>query len=129
MSESKNALPVRTYVRSRASTIVVDVAELASGSVELSLAEASDVTVILVSDPMEGTPMFLAAAVGRAPTLSDFDIILAPLDPEEVKPPGRVTLHLPAMESALYWASFGVDGTSQAFGDGSLSRLVVAIDA
>jgi hypothetical protein len=128
MTESKNALPVRTYVRNRASTTVVDVAGLSSGNVGLNLAEASDVTVILVSDPWEGAPMFFAAALGRVPTMSDFDIILAPLDAQEVKPAGRATLHLPAMESTLYWASFGVDATPQAFAEASVSRLVVAID-
>ena len=128
MSESQNALPVRTYVRSRTSTIVRDVAELSSGNVALSLAEPSDVTVIVVSDPMEGMPLFLVAAVGRTPTMMDFDIILAPADPQQVKPGDRVTLRLPAMQSTLYWASFAGDGGSQGFGGSSISRLIVAID-
>ena len=129
MSESKNALPVRTYVRSRASTIVRNVANLSSGNLPLALAEPSDVTVVVVSDPMEGTPMLVAAAVGRVPTLMDFDVLIAALDNMEIKPSGKVTLHLPAMDSTLYWVAFGSDGNPQAFGGSTVSRLIVAIDS
>ncbi|MCX8053106.1 MAG: hypothetical protein N3B12_04810 [Armatimonadetes bacterium] len=128
MSESKNALPVRTYVRCRVNTIVQNIAEMSSGSVPLNLDEPSDVTLMVVSDPSEGMPWFFTAAVGRPPTLSDFDIIIAPLGAYNIKPADRATLHLPAMESTLYWASFGVEGTPEPFGEISVSRLVVAID-
>jgi hypothetical protein len=128
MGESQNSLPVDTYVRSRLSTVVRDVAGLSSGSITLDLAKPSDVTLIIVSDPMEGMPSYFVAAVGRTPTLMDFDILVCPLDSELVKPQGRVTLHLPAMNSVLNWASFGPEGISQGFGSGSIGRLIVAID-
>ena len=128
MGESQNALAVQTYVRSRLSTVIRDVAGLSSGSVTLDLAKPSDVTLIIVSDPIDGMPMFFVAAVGRTPTLMDFDVIVCPVDSTQVKPTDRVTLHLPAMNQSLNWASFGVNGFAQGFSSSSIARLIVAID-
>jgi len=128
MSESMNALPVQTYVRSRVSTVVQNVAGLSSGSVALNLDKPSDLTVIVISDTYEFAPLFFTVAIGRVPTMMDFDIVLSPIDSTQVKPPTKVTLHLPAMQSTLYWSSFDGSGDPEAFGGNTISRLVMAID-
>lgn len=128
MTESVNSLPVQTYVRSRASTIVEDVAGDSSGSIALNLDKPSDLTLIVISDPIEGTPTFFAAAIGRIPTMSDFDIIVSPTTTDLVKPAHKVTLRVPAMQGNLYWKCFDAAAIEQAFGVSSLSRLIVAID-
>jgi hypothetical protein len=126
--ETMNKLPLRMYVRQRVSTIVSDIAGLSSGTVTLNLAAPSDVTVIIVADPGGEPPAIFVAATGRTPTLSDFDVVAGPASNDYVKPPNRVTLHLPAMQSSLCWAAFDLDGVAAAFGETGVSRLVVAID-
>ena len=126
--ETMNKLPVRTYVRQRISTIISDIADQSFGTVSLNLAAPSDVTVILVTDPGAESPTFFVAAAGRTPTMSDFDVIISPVSTDFVKPVNNVTLHLPAMQSDLRWASFNSGGTSAGFAEMGLSRLVVAID-
>ena len=128
MGESQNALAVQTYVRTRLSTVIRNVAGLSSGSITLDLAKPSDVTLIIVSDPMDGMPTYFVAAVGRTPTLMDFDVLVTPLDSDQVKPSDRVTLHLPAMSQDLNWASFGGDGFAQGFSSSGIARLILAID-
>ncbi len=128
MTKSLNSLPVQTYVRSRANTIVEDIAGDSSGSIALNLDRPSDLTLIVISDPAEGTPTFFTAAIGRVPTMSDFDIIISPTTTDLVKPAHKVTIHVPAMQGNLYWKGFGGDTVEQAFGVSSLSRLIVAID-
>ena len=128
MGESLNALPVQTYVRNRASTLVRNVANASTGSVALNLDKPGDVTVLVLSDPTEGVPTYFVAAVGRTPTMMDFDILIAPATPDMVKSPDHVTMHLPAMQSTLNWASFAVNGDPEAFAGSTISRLIVAID-
>ena len=126
--EAMNKLPLRMYVRQRVSTIVSNVAEQSSGTISLDLAIPSDVTMIVVADPGTEPPVYVIAAVGRTPTLSDFDLVVGPVSNDYVKPPNRVTLHLPAGQSDLCWAGFDLAGVAAAFGQTGLSRLVVAID-
>jgi len=126
--ETMNKLPVRTYVRQRISTVVINIAEQSSGTVSLNLAAPSDVTIILVTDPGAEPPTFFVAAAGRNPDMSDFDVIISPVSTDFVKPVNNVTLHLPATQSDLCWASFDSGGSPAAFGTMGLSKLVVAID-
>jgi len=126
--ETMNKLPLRMYVRQRVSTIVSGISGLSSGTIALDLAAPSDVTVILVADPGAEPPTIFVAAIGRTPTLSDFDVVAGPASNDYVKPANHVTLHLPAIQSDLRWAAFDLDGVAAAFGETGVSRLVVAID-
>jgi len=122
-----NTLPLQTYVRSRVGTIVVDVGDDSSGTVPISLAKPSDVTLIVASSAYVGMPEIFVAAIDRTPTLSDFDVIIAPTDNTFVKVQDRVTLHLLAGEYELRWKGSGAGGTPQAFPT-DCSRIVLAID-
>jgi len=126
--ETMNKLPLRIYVRQRVSTIVSNVAGLSSGTITLNLAAPSDVTMIIVADPAAEPPTIFIAAIGRTPTLSDFDVVARPAPNIYVNPANRVTLRLPAMQSDLCWAAFDLDGVAATFGETGVSRLVLAID-
>lgn len=127
MERALNTLPIQTYVRTRASTIVVDIEDESDGTIPLSLSKPSDVTVILACLTYSALPEVFLAAIDRTPTLLDFDVIVSPTDQEFVKGQTRVTLHLPEGEHEFRWKSLGTDGTPQAFADAG-SRLVLAID-
>ena len=127
MDKSMNSLPTRTYVRSRASTIVRDVGEASNGSILLDLAKPSDVTVITVCNVSTGLPEVFIAAIGRVPSLSDFDAIVSPADSTVVKGEGNVTLRLPAGQTTFYWKALSLEGDTQQFPTMG-SRLVLAID-
>lgn len=125
--EKLNTLPMQTYVRTRASTIVTNVEDLSSGTVTLNLAKPSDVTVILACLTYSGAPQIFVAAIGRTPTLLDFDVIMSPTDQQFVKGQSRVTLRLPEGQHEFRWKSCTTDEEASAFGDEG-SRLVIAID-
>jgi hypothetical protein len=127
MDRAMNTLPIRDYVRQRICTIVTDVGGQSSGSIPLNLAKPSDVTVIIVSDSYSGQPTLFIAAVGREPTLADFDVIVSPIDEHYVKDQSRVTLSLPAGSTTLQWKGIGTDGTADAF-PSTCSRIVLAVD-
>lgn len=127
MEKTLNTLSIQTYVRTRASTIVTDVGGSSTGTVSLNLAKPSDVTVLIASAAYEGTPEVFVAAVGRTPSLTDFDIIVSPTDGQFVKHQDRVTLRLPAGQYSFNWKGFSTAGAAQAF-PALCSRLVLAID-
>lgn len=127
MDKAFNTLPIQTYLRTRASTIVVDVGEDSTGTVSLNLAKPSDVTVVIASAAYEGTPEVFVAAIDRTPSLTDFDIIISPTDSQFVKIQDRVTLRLSAGQYSFIWKGFSTAGAAQAF-PALCSRLVLAID-
>lgn len=127
MEKSMNTLATLTYVRSRASTIVRDVGDASSGSILLDLQKPSDITVITVCNTTTGLPELFIAAIGRQPSLSDFDAIISPADYTVVKSLSRVTLRLPAGQTTFYWKGLSLEGTAQTFPLVG-SRLVLAID-
>lgn len=127
MDRAMNTLPIRDYVRQRIGTIVTNVGGQSSGSIPLNLAKPSDVTVIIVSDFYSGQPMLFIAAVGREPTLADFDAIVSPIDEHYVKDQSRVTLRLPAGSTTLQWKGVDTAGDADAF-PATCSRVVLAID-
>ena len=127
MDKSMNSLPTRIYVRSRASTIVRDMGEASVGNVVLDLAKPSDVTVITVCSTVTGLPELFIAAIGRQPSLSDFDVVISPADFTVVKGQGHVTLRLPAGQTTFYWKALSLEGDTQQFPTMG-SRLVLAID-
>ena len=127
MDKSQNSLPILTYIRSRASTVVTDVGNLSQGTVTLNLAKPSDVTIVLLSDAFGGQPALFIAAIGRTPTLLDFDVVIGGVDGRYVKDQARVTLRLPAGTAVFNWKSMGIDSIAETFPiEGS--RLVLEID-
>ena len=127
MERKVNTLPVQTYVRTRESTVVTDLQGLSSGTVVLSLAKPSDVTVIITCLTYSGVPALFIAALDRTPSLADFDLIMSPTDAGLVKGQSLVTLHLPEGDYEFRWKSCAIDGVAQIFAEeGSL--LVLAID-
>lgn len=127
MEKTQNTLPIQTYVRSRVNTIVVDIGNQSSGSVPLNLDKPSDVTVIIASDANSGTPYIFIGAIGRQPSMDNFDVIISPVDMQYAKLQDKMTLHLPQTASTFYWKSLSVEGTVLAFPE-LASRLVLAID-
>jgi len=127
MNPAMNALPVQTYARQRVQTIVEDISSDSAGSISLDLAKPSDVTLIIVSDYFGAQPSFFIAAVGRAPSMSDFDVIISPIDEHYVKDQSRVTLCLPAGSTTLQWKGLAADGDPEPF-PAANSLLVLAID-
>ncbi len=127
MDRAMNTLPIQTYIRQRVDTIVVDVEGDSAGSIPLQLDKPSDVTVIVASQYFAGQPALFVAAVGREPTLSDFDVIISPIDENYVKERSRVTLHLPAGTTTLQWKGLTIEGVAEAFPE-EFSRVVLAID-
>lgn len=127
MDRAMNTLPIQTYVRQRVETIVVDIGNASSGSVPLELDKPSDVTIIIVSDTFSGQPALFVAAIDRVPDLSDFDVVISPVDEHLVKDASRVTLHLPAGPALLRWKSLSKAGNAEAF-PAECSRLVLAVD-
>lgn len=127
MDQVMNTLPIQNYVRQRVQTIVVDVGGESSGSIPLVLEKPSDVTVIIASDVYEGQPAIFVGAVGREPSMSDFDMIVSPTDEHFVKDQSRVTIHLPAGTTTFQWKSLSTSGAAEAFPEGC-SRVVLAVD-
>ena len=127
MDKSMNSLPTRTYVRSRASTMVRDVGEASAGSIPLDLAKPSDVAVITVCNTTTGVPEVFIGAIGRQPSLSDFDVIISPANFTVVKGEVPATLRLPAGQTTFYWKGLSLEGDAQMFPSMG-SRLVLAID-
>lgn len=127
MERKVNTLPVQNYVRTRESTVVTNLQGLSSGTVSLSLDKPSDVTVIVACLIYSGEPALFIAALDRAPSLADFDLIMSPTDAGFIKGQSIVTLHLPEGDYELRWKSCAIDATPQTFAEeGSL--LVLAID-
>lgn len=127
MDRSMNSLPTRTYVRCRVSTIVRDVGDSSQGSVELNLDKPSDVTMITVCSNDTGLPALFIAAIGRQPSLADFDVIVSPANYTALQGQSHVTLRLPAGETTFNWKTVSLAGEAQSFPAlGSL--LVLAID-
>lgn len=127
MDKQQNTLPIQTYVRSRVSTSVTDIGDLSQGTVNLTLAKPSDVQITIVSDSFGGQPALFIAAIGRTPTLLDFDVVIGPVDGRYVKDQNRYTLRLPAGTAAFNWKSMEPDATPATFPTTG-SRLVLAID-
>lgn len=127
MSKSHNTLPVQTYVRQRVNTIVTDIGDQSSGSINLDIQAPSDVTVLVVSNSYAGQPELFIAAIGREPSLSDFDVVISPVDQQMVKSQNKVTLHLPDGPTQFQWKSLSTAGTAETFPT-ACSRLVLAID-
>jgi|GEM_PF-2829845 len=127
MDRAMNTLPIQTYVRQRVETIVIDIGNASSGSVPLELDKPSDVTIVIVSDTFLGQPALFVAAINRVPDLSDFDVVISPVDGNLVKYASRVTLRLPAGSALLRWRSLSKAGNSEAF-PAECSRLVLAVD-
>ncbi|MCE5199054.1 MAG: hypothetical protein ABFD54_05000 [Armatimonadota bacterium] len=128
MSESTNMLPVRTYIRTRQSTIVRDVQGLSSGNVALNLDKPSTITVTVISDQNELSPYVIVAAIGRTPTTMDFDVIITPAMQYGVKPVNPTMLNLPAGQTTLQWAAFNSIEQPEAFSTDMFSRLAITID-
>ena len=127
MDKALNTLPIQTYVRARASTIVVDVGGESSGTVLLDLAKASDVTLVIASLAYLGQPEVFVAAIDREPSLTDFDVITSPTDVQFVKNQDRVTLHLLPGQHQFRWKGYATIGTPQTF-PSECSRLILAVD-
>jgi len=127
MDQIMNTLPIQTYVRQRVQTIVTDIAGESSGSVSLSLDKPSNVTVIIASDAFEGCPALFVGAIGRTPTIGDFDMIVSPIDDTFVKGQSKVTLHLPQGATTFQWKSLAAVLSPEAF-PAECSLLVLAID-
>ncbi len=127
MGRTMNTLPIQNYVRQRTNTIVVDVGNASSGSVPLELDKPSNVTVIIVSSSFSSQPNLFVAAIDRVPSLSDFDVIISPVEERLVKDTSRVTLHLPAGSTMFRWKGLSTSGDAEAF-PAECSRLVLAID-
>lgn len=126
--QSMNKLPIRTYVRQRVSTSISGLAGLSSGTVQLNLSTPSDVGIVLVCDPGADPPLYVVAAIGRTPTMTDFDMVTSPVSADFVKPQSLSVIHLPAMQTDLRWAAFNAAGAPAAFSETGISRLVVTVD-